>query len=113
MTTTELAIHAYALHRGPIWRSDAWAAPDHHLHIEAPAMTGIDYRIGDTRDVTATIPTGTTLAVANLHGRNAIGIDVDARNRDLLAPRTAEVKRNLFGTKPEMPGQIDLFGAAS
>lgn len=39
MTTTELAIHAYALHRGPIWRSDAWAAPDHHLHIEAPAMT--------------------------------------------------------------------------
>ena len=44
---------------------------------------------------------------------NVIGIDVDARNRDLLAPRTAEVKRNLFGTKPEMPGQIDLFGAAS
>ena len=39
MTTTELALHAYALHRGPIWRSDAWAAPDHHLHIEAPAMT--------------------------------------------------------------------------
>jgi hypothetical protein len=57
--------------------------------------------------------TGTTLAVANLHGRNAIGIDVDARNRDLLAPRTAEVKRNLFGTKPEMPGQIDLFGATA
>ena len=64
MTTTELAIHAYALHRGPIWRSDAWAAPDHHLHIEAPAMTGIDYRIGDTRDVTATIPTGSVSLVA-------------------------------------------------
>lgn len=64
MTTTELAIHAYALHRGPIWRSDAWAAPDHHLRIEAPAMTGIDYRIGDTRDVTATIPTGSVSLVA-------------------------------------------------
>ena len=62
--TTVLAIHAYALHRGPIWRSDAWAAPDHHLHIEAPAMTGIDYRIGDTRDVTATIPTGSVSLVA-------------------------------------------------
>jgi len=64
VTTTELAIHAYALHRGPIWRSDACAAPDHHLHIEAPAMTGIDYRIGDTRDVTATIPTGSVSLVA-------------------------------------------------
>ncbi len=76
VTTTELAIHAYALHRGPIWRSDAWAAPDHHLHIEAPAMTGIDYRIGDTRDVTATIPTGSVSLVATVvHGERPDGME--------------------------------------
>ena len=57
--------------------------------------------------------TGTTLAVADLHGRNAIGIDIDARNPALYEARRAEVSRNLFSTKAEMPGQIDLFGAAS
>lgn len=28
--------------------------------------------------------TGTTLCVAELHGRDSIGLDIDARNRDLL-----------------------------
>ena len=57
--------------------------------------------------------TGTTLAVADLHGRNAIGIDIDARNHDLYPARRAEVARNLFGSPIPDPAQLDLFGAAS
>lgn len=57
--------------------------------------------------------TGTTLCVADLHGRDGIGIDIDPRNRDLLEPRMAEVRKNLFGVKPELPGQIDLFGESA
>lgn len=56
--------------------------------------------------------TGTTLAVADLHGRNAIGIDIDARNHDLYPARRAEVARNLFGSPIPDPNQLDLFGAA-
>lgn len=55
--------------------------------------------------------TGTSLAVAELHGRDSIGIDIDERNRDLLEPRMAEVKRALFDTQPELPGQTSLFTA--
>ena len=55
--------------------------------------------------------TGTTLAVADLHGRDAIGIDIDPRNRDLYPERRAECARNLFGTRPEMPGQLSLMEA--
>lgn len=58
--------------------------------------------------------TGTTLAVADCHGRDAIGIDLDERNRALLEPRVAEVRRTLFGVKPETPGQLSLLaGEAS
>lgn len=53
--------------------------------------------------------TGTTLCVAELHGRDSIGIDLDPRNRLLLEPRMAEVKRSLHGVKPEMPGQLSLI----
>ena len=53
--------------------------------------------------------TGTTLAVAALHGRNAIGIDIDSRNADMYNARYQEVKRSLFGTTPELPGQEALF----
>jgi len=56
--------------------------------------------------------TGTTCCVAELHGRDSIGFDIDSRNRDLLSRRMEEVRRNLFGTKPEQPGQLDLWGAA-
>lgn len=33
--TTVLTIHAFVLHRGPVWRSDAWQSPpeSRHLHI--------------------------------------------------------------------------------
>lgn len=53
--------------------------------------------------------TGTTLAVAALHGRNAIGIDIDSRNADMYDARYQEVKRSLFGTAPELPGQVALW----
>jgi DNA methylase len=53
--------------------------------------------------------TGTTLAVADLHGRDAIGIDLDTRNRDLYPARLDECRRALFGTTPELPGQEALF----
>lgn len=56
---------------------------------------------------------GTTCAVADLHGRDATGIDFDQRNHDLYPARYDEVKRALFGTVPEMPGQGDLFAEAA
>ena len=57
--------------------------------------------------------TGTTLAVADLHGRDAIGIDIDERNPALYEKRRAEVHRSLFGARPQSPGQLDLFGGAA
>ena len=53
--------------------------------------------------------TGTTLAVAHLHGRDAIGIDLDSRNQELYPARLAECRRALFGTKPELSGQGSLL----
>ena len=50
---------------------------------------------------------------ADLHGRDAIGIDIDERNRDMYDARRAECAKALFGTQPELPGQIDMFGDAS
>jgi site-specific DNA-methyltransferase (adenine-specific) len=44
-----------------------------------------DYRLGVVLDPFA--GSGTTLAVATGHGRDAIGIDLDARNADLAAER--------------------------
>jgi len=42
--------------------------------------------------------TGTTLAVADIHGRDATGIDLDPDNAQLLPERYAEVWRNLKPT---------------
>lgn len=53
--------------------------------------------------------TGTTLAVADLHNRTGIGFDIDPRNADLVPARRAEVARALFGTRPELPGQLELL----
>lgn len=53
--------------------------------------------------------TGTTLAVADVHNRDAIGIDIDERNATMVPDRLAEVKRVLFGTTPPIAGQLDLF----
>ena len=49
--------------------------------------------------------TGTTLAVADLHGRDAIGIDLDERNRALYPRRRDECARALFDVRPQMVGQ--------
>ena len=67
-----------------------------------------DYRPGVVLDPFA--GTGTTLAVADLHGRDAIGIDLDERNRDLYPRRRDECARALFDVRPQMEGQMGLFG---
>lgn len=58
--------------------------------------------------------TGTTLAAAEFHGRSAIGIDLDERNRDLWPLRRDEVFRALNPThvKP-IEGQLDMFGGVA
>jgi len=57
--------------------------------------------------------TGTTLAVADLHGRDAIGIDIDARNQQLYEQRRAECARNLFDSPMPDTNQLDLFGGVA
>jgi hypothetical protein len=73
----------------------------------APECPTHNYRPGVVLDPFA--GTGTTLAVADLHGRDAIGFDLDPRNRDIYPARHDECRRALFGTQPEMPGQLDMF----
>lgn len=46
--------------------------------------------------------TGTTLAVADLHGRDAIGIDLDPANADLYDRRRVECERELFPGRPKV-----------
>lgn len=84
---------------------------EYHIERETLGWTDCghdDYIPGTVLDPFA--GTGTTLAVADCHGRDAIGIDLDERNRALLEPRVAEVRRTLFGVKPETPGQLSLLG---
>lgn len=66
-----------------------------------------NYRTGVVLDPFA--GTGTTIAVADLHGRHGIGIDIDARNAGLYTRRWDECKQVLYGVRPEMPGQLGLF----
>jgi site-specific DNA-methyltransferase (cytosine-N4-specific) len=66
-----------------------------------------DYRAGTVLDPFA--GTGTTLAVADLHDRNAIGIDIDERNRVLYSRRRDECARALFDVRPQLDGQLDMF----
>ncbi len=68
-----------------------------------------NYRRGHVLDPFA--GSGTTLAVADLHGRDATGIDFNEANRAIYPKRYDEVKRALFGTVPELPGQLDMFEA--
>lgn len=68
-----------------------------------------DYRPGVVLDPFA--GTFTTGAVAEFHGRDAIGIDIDARNRDLYPARRDEVFRALNPTHvQQVAGQLDIFG---
>ena len=70
---------------------------------------GVPFAPGVTLDPFA--GTGTTLAVADLHGRDAIGIDIDTRNPQLYEQRRAECARNLFDSPMPNAAQLDLFGA--
>lgn len=71
---------------------------------------GVPYMPGTVLDPFA--GTGTTGAVADLHGRNAVLIDIDTRNPLLYDARRAECARNLFGSPAINPAQLDLFGTA-
>jgi len=53
--------------------------------------------------------TGTTVAVADLSGRDGIGIDIDAGNAALYKARYDECKKALFGTPIPDPNQAALF----
>lgn len=66
-----------------------------------------DFRPGMVLDPFA--GTGTTLAVAEIHGRNAIGFDLDPANPGLYPARLAECRRALYGTPIEPPGTMTLF----
>lgn len=55
--------------------------------------------------------TFTTGLVAEAHGRNAIGIDIDPRNAELVPLRRQEVRRNLFGLPRVDPAQLTVFDA--
>lgn len=82
--------------------------PDGNTTRTAPTLGWTDCGHDDYRPGIVLEPfagTGTTLAVADLHGRDAIGIDIDERNRDIYPARYDEVKRALFGTPPPMAGQ--------
>ena len=58
--------------------------------------------------------TFTTGCVAEFHGRDAIGIDIDSRNRDLWPMRKAEVFKSLNPTHVKvLDGQMDLFGGVA
>jgi len=53
---------------------------------------------------------GTTGAVADLHGRHAIGFDIDPTTAELHAQRYAEVEKALFPTRPaQIVGQRSLL----
>lgn len=52
--------------------------------------------------------TGTTVHVAEVHGRDGIGIDIDPINATLRDRRRDEVRRNLLDVAPEVPGQLTL-----
>jgi hypothetical protein len=54
---------------------------------------------------------GTTMAVADLRGRDAIGVDLDLRNEQLYERRREECHRALFGIAPQLPGQLNFMDA--
>ena len=66
-----------------------------------------NYRPGVVLDPFA--GTGTTLAVADVHGRDAIGIDLDERKQQLYLARLVEVQRSLLSVEPPDPNQMQLF----
>jgi hypothetical protein len=71
-----------------------------------------DYTPGTVLDPFA--GTFTTGLVAEYHGRDALGIDIDSRNADMIPLRREEIRRNLNPTHIRtINGQQDLFGPAA
>ncbi|MFM2078881.1 MAG: hypothetical protein RJA49_2771 [Actinomycetota bacterium] len=68
-----------------------------------------DYRPGIVLDPFA--GAGTTLAVADLAGRDAIGIELNANAHDLYVARRAECARALYRAPTVNGSQLDLFAA--
>jgi hypothetical protein len=83
-------------YRGPTTETLGWSDCGHDAYVPG---TVLDPFAG----------TGTTLAVADLYDRDAIGIDLDERNHDLYPARRDECAKALFGTRPELPGQLGMF----
>jgi site-specific DNA-methyltransferase (adenine-specific) len=101
--------NATALVRQRVGGLDSETREQRHAETLGWTDCGHDnYRPGVVLDPFA--GTGTTLAVADCHGRDAVGIDIDERNRALYDARRAEVRKTLFGVAPENPNQLDLFG---
>jgi len=54
---------------------------------------------------------GTTLACADLAGRDAIGVELNRNIHDLYPRRLAECRRKLYQAPIKSPGQLSLLGA--
>lgn len=106
--------------RVPPTRVDAGGATGigirHGMGVEIETVGWSDcghgnYRPGVVLDCFA--GSGTTCCVAELHGRDSTGIDLDPTSEGLLPKRMVEVKRALFGFKDEqVDGQIAMFGTS-
>lgn len=82
-----------------------------HLTRIAPTLGWSDCGHDDYRPGIVLDPfsgTGTTVHAAEVHGRDGIGIDLDPINATLRDRRRDEVRRNLLGVAPEVPGQLTL-----
>jgi len=110
------ALAANARKRGPTGADNRASGGSFYnaAHFHSPRTSTIgwsdcghdDYRPGVVLDPFC--GTGTTLAVAEVHGRDSIGIDLDPANESLLGPRRDQVRKALLGVSPEVPGQLDL-----
>ena len=80
----------------------------------APTLGWTDCEHGPDNYIPGTVldpfaGSGTTCLVAEYHGRNSIGIDIDARNADMVPARREEVRRTLNPTHiTPITGQIGM-----
>lgn len=100
------------------WSANGAAKGDNSVTRSAPTLgwtdcgCGAPFTPGTVLDPFA--GTFTTGLVAEYHGRDAIGIDLDPRNADLVPARREEVRRNLNPTHVRVAaGQLDMFGESA
>jgi hypothetical protein len=75
--------------------------------VDDPGTPGNDYRPGIVLEPFA--GTGTSCAVAELAGRDSIGIDLNPNLTELYPKRLVEVRKKLFKVEPEVAGQMELL----